>query len=317
MTKQLSIVTIDPQRDPPTQFKLIRELSSEEYDEYKSANQRLSRFMEDQEKIKLLRETYEEYKGVIESNARRLEVRERPMAVARVHTQDLRAYHQINSRLRAVLSEITTFLNYAEGYLKREYGHASDEVKMYKERTAKEYDASPSYRFVYQLRNYALHYDVPINGMTVEDGDRDPATGVVKKIVRVEIDRDGLLHSGFDWRKVRPDIEGFPPRFPLDTHLDHMVDAVGRINVAVIVAMLPDMKKGARYIDDLIRPLVPHFGGLRGSPVIVHWESPPADVKVGESVNMNLSTEMMPADLATYILGLPGPDMLGAAIDRL
>jgi hypothetical protein len=239
------------------------------------------------------------------------------MPVSEVHMQDLRAYHQINGRVRGLLSEITTFLNYAEGYLKREYGHDSEQVEFYKARTSKEYDASPSYRFVYQLRNYAIHRDVPINGMLIEDGDLDPETGIVKKIVRVEIDRDGLLNSGYDWRKVRPDIEAFPPRFPIDPHLEHMMEAIGRIAIAVIVGMMPDMKASARYILDLIQPLMPRLQGKQGSPVIVHWETPPASVKVGQSVRMDAKTDMIPADLATSVLGMPEPEILAAVIDEV
>lgn len=315
-TVQLSIVTVDSQRDPPTQFELIRELSPDEYAKYKRADERLSRFTEDQEKLGLLRDTYNDYKSVIDSTARRLEARERPMAVAEVHAQDLRGYYQINGRLRGLLSEITTFLNYAEVYLKREYGHGSEQFKLFKMQTSKEYDASPAYRFVYQLRNYALHYDVPINGMSVEDGDLDPATGVVRKVVRTEIDRDKLLDSSFDWKKVRRDIERFPPRFPLDPHLEHMINAMGRINVAVIVAMLPDMKESARYIHHMIQPLIPRLAGKQGSPAIVHW-NPPRDVEVGEQVRMNFSTEMIPAELAKTVLQLPEPDALAAVIDRV
>lgn len=216
-----------------------------EYAEFKKSDNRLSRFMEDQQKLGLLQDTYKDYRSAVESNARRLEARQHPVSVADVVTQDARAYHQINARVRSVLSEITTFLNYAERHLKHEYGHDSDQFKMFKKQTHIEYDASPSYRFVYQLRNYALHFDVPINGMTVEDGERDPTTGRVKKIVRVELDRDKLLNSGFDWRKVRPDIEEFPPRFSLDTHLDYTIRAIGIINLAATVAMLPETKQAA------------------------------------------------------------------------
>jgi hypothetical protein len=317
-TPWLSFVTIDPQRNPKNSYRLIRELSPEEYAEYKKADERLSQFLEDPQKIRLLREAYNEYKSVIESNARRIEARKSPMSVAEVHSQDLRAYHQINAKLRGFLSEMTTYLNYAERYLKREYGHDSEQVKFFKARTNKEYDTSPSYRYIYQLRNYALHYDVPINDVTVKSGGRDLESGVVEQHVRVEIDRDKMLNSGFDWKKVRPDIEAFPLRFALDPHLDHMIEAFGRIALAVIVGMLPDLKKSARYIDNMVRELIPRFEGKHGSPLIVYWEEPPADIQIGEPVQMNFSAKMLPADLARGVLkDLPEPHMLAAVIDDM
>jgi hypothetical protein len=71
-TPRLSIVTIDPNRHPDVNFELGRELSTEELTKYNKAKDVLSRFMEDQQKIKLLRETYDEYRSVVDSNARRL-----------------------------------------------------------------------------------------------------------------------------------------------------------------------------------------------------------------------------------------------------
>jgi len=312
----LSIVMVDPNRFPKFRYELIRKMTTDEYAEFLKADDRLSRFSEDQEKVRLLRDTYEDYKTTVESHARQLEARKHPISVAEVAAQNKRAYHQINTRVRSVLSEIHIFLNYAEGFLKRKYGKDSDQFKAFKKRTNIEHAASASYRFIYELRNYATHFDVPINAMHSEDGERDPSTGVVKKIVRVEVDRDKLLNSGYNWRKVRPDIESFPPRFSLDAHLDYMIRAIGIINAEVTVAMLPDTKRGARYIHDLIQPVVPLLDGKEGTPIIVLWESP-TNASVGETVKMNYSTKDIPADLAEYILNMPEPGLMVAAIEEL
>jgi hypothetical protein len=312
----LSAITIDPNRFPKFEYELIRKMTQDEYAEFKKADDRLSRFSEDQEKVGLLRDTYEDYKATVESHARQLEARKHPISVAEVAAQNKRAYNQINARVRSVLSEITTFLNYTEGFLKREYGKDSDQFKTFKTRTNIEYDASASYRFIYQLRNYAIHYDVPINAMHSEDGERDPSTGVVRKIVRVEVDRDRLLNSGYDWRKVRPDLENFPPRFSLDAHLDHTIRAIGIINAAATVAMLPDTKQSARYIHQLIQPVLPRLSGKEGTPIIVLWE-PPDNASVGETVQMNYSTKAIPADLAEHVLSLPEPKIMAVAVDDL
>lgn len=310
----LSIVTIDSNRFPKFQYELIRKMTAGEYAEFLKADDRLSRFSEDQEKIGLLRDTYEDYKATVESHARQLEARKHPISVAEVAAQNNRSYHQINTRVRSVLSEITTFLNYAEGYLKREYGKDSDQFKAFKKRTNIEYDASASYRFIYQLRNYAIHFDVPINAMHSEDGERDPSTGEFRKVVRVEVDRDKLLNSGYDWRKVRPDIESFPPRFSLDSHLDYMIRAIGIINAVATVAMLPDTKRGARLIHDLIQPVLPLLEGKEGTPIIALWE-PPANLKVGESTRMEVSTKAIPADLAYHVLNMPEVGLMTVAIE--
>jgi len=310
----LSIVTIDPNRFPKFQYELVRKMTADEYAEFLKVNERLSRFSEDQEKIGLLRDTYEDYKATVDSYARQLEARTHPISVAEVVAQNKRAYHQINTRVRGVLSEIHIFLNYAEGYLKREYGKDSDQFRAFKKRTNAEHAASASYRFIYELRNYATHFDVPINAMHSEDGERDPSTGVVKKIVRVEVDRDKMLSSAYDWRRVRRDIEGFPPRFSLDAHPDYMIQAVGIVNAEVTVAMLPDTKRGARFVYDLIQPVLPKLQGKEGTPIIAHWQ-PPQNPSVGKTVRMDVTTKSIQADLAYHILNLPAPGPMATAID--
>jgi hypothetical protein len=313
-TPWLAAVTIDPNQTPKFKYELVRKLSPKEYDAYKEADKWLSRFAQDQEKLGLLRDAYNEYKQAIDDAASQQEEMKHPISVYDVHRQNSRHYHRVNARLRGLLSEITTFLNYAEGYLKRQYGHDSEQVQRFKVRCGKEYDASPSYRFVYQLRNYALHYDVPITGMSYRDGYVHPKSGTIGKHVLIEIDRDKLLKSGFNWKKVRPDIERFPARFAVDAHLDTMLAAMGRINLEVIVAMLPDLKEGAKYIDHLIRPVVPYISGRQGTPIIVHWKSP-ENVAVGEEFQLTFSTDSIQANLAETILQLPEPRLLASVID--
>jgi hypothetical protein len=229
--------------------------------------------------------------------------------VYETYRDDAHAYHRINGKLRSFLSEFRAFLDYAETYLKKEYGKDSEQVTRLIAIRSREYDANPSYRFVYKLRNYAQHFDVPINGLSVQSGELDTKTGIGKKLVSVNINRDELLNSGFDWKKVQRDIEGFPDIFALNPHLDATIESLGKINLAVIVTMLPDITKAAEYIDRLVQPLIPLLEGKQGTPAVVHWDAP-QHVKVGEQVRMQMQAELIPADLARSVLGLPEPDEL-------
>lgn len=297
----MAVVIGKTEANPETTIELGRELTLAEYDEYEKADDWLSRLVEYREKIALLREEYVAYKSHVDGYADEYKSMQTASSVFEFHNRQTRAYHRANTRLRSLLSEISTFLNYAEGFLKRQYGKDSDQAKRFKAATSREYDASPSYRFIYQLRNYALHFDVPISHMTYRDGPINPITGTDTPHVLVEIDKDKLLSSGFDWKKVRRDIESFSDKFALNPHLDAMISALERINTAIIVEMLPDLKRSARYIERLSEPLRQALVGRRGTPTIVHWESP-ENAKVGKKIQMNFRTEVMPVDLALWVL---------------
>jgi hypothetical protein len=70
-TPWLAIITVDPQKYPPKKISLNRELDSTEYADYKQAHATLSRFLEDQQRMRLLRDSYEEYKSAVLAYAKR------------------------------------------------------------------------------------------------------------------------------------------------------------------------------------------------------------------------------------------------------
>jgi len=64
---------------------------------------------------------------------------------------------------------------------------------------------SVGYRMLYELRNFAQHYALPISGFRVS-GQRDLPDGPLSMTCGAHLTRDALLSSGYDWRSRTADI---------------------------------------------------------------------------------------------------------------
>jgi hypothetical protein len=200
---RLGLFTEGPQK----KFSLRQELSEREYAEYKEAVTGTVRFVDDQQRFDLVRESFGEYKILVNLCAQRYASNPRLKHVVQGEISN-----RVNGKLRNFFSEFRAFLDYTESHLKTRYGEESTEFKDFKAACGREYDSSVSYRFVYELRSYAQHSGVPINNMSITSGDFDPTLGAVRHHLLLEIDRDRLLNGPFNWTvRIRKEIEEFPP----------------------------------------------------------------------------------------------------------
>ncbi|WP_439185860.1 hypothetical protein [Carboxylicivirga taeanensis] len=72
---------------------------------------------------------------------------------------------EVNKHILNILSSFKFFLDNAESYIKRHVGKDSQQILDFKELTSKLYDSYFSYRFLYRLRNYAMHLGFPIQSI--------------------------------------------------------------------------------------------------------------------------------------------------------
>jgi hypothetical protein len=93
------------------------------------------------------------------------------------------------------LSSIRTYLDHTETRLKREYGLASEEYKIFKTETSRTYDENFAYRFLYKLRNYSQHCGLPAGLLEVSSFSENE---LPKYILKLSLLRDDLLQN-FKW----------------------------------------------------------------------------------------------------------------------
>jgi hypothetical protein len=192
----------------------IRQLEEGEYRDYVRDAATVLGFFSDYEQYAMVRHAYAEYFNLLERQA--------TAPANHVHLNEVvraQIVHNIDRRLRSFFSEFRVFLDYTETKLKRRYGADSEQVAAFKAACSRQFDRSFDYRFVYRLRNYALHVNLPLNAMSLVsgDGEFDAESPDTHNRFAVKVNRDALLNERFNWgRHVRPGLKNLPSSFELN-----------------------------------------------------------------------------------------------------
>lgn len=108
-----------------------------------------------------------------------------------------------------ILSSGVLFVTYVENFMKEHYGKESVEAKEMKSKLSDFYDNEFVYRFMYELRNYSQHKEIPVHHITSQIIDHPKK----KSKVTVEINTKSLIESGYKWKKIFK--EDFTKRSPV------------------------------------------------------------------------------------------------------
>ena len=96
---------------------------------------------------------------------------------------------------REFLSNFSSFIDYWEKRISKDFGKNSDQSKTFKNSTHNMYDNVYAYRFACELRNYIEHYEIP----KIKTSSRlDNENKIVHSLTLNCID---LLNSSFKWKK--------------------------------------------------------------------------------------------------------------------
>lgn len=195
-------------------FDGIREISESEYLDMQENMSILNTFKKDYERLVIVANALKAYEDTIAA-----------------YSRDEITYNEL---FRGVVEKLLNFeatfrsvLDHWETHIKRTYGgKESNEAKAFKQATGKEYDEHFSYRFIYELRNYTLHCDVPISRASAKLHPNGTKT------VEVIIKRDKLLET-YDWpKKVK--LEEMPEEFEIHVHIKQAFECLSRIHQACL-----------------------------------------------------------------------------------
>lgn len=276
---------------------ILRELSKEEYEQYKKARALVIGFVDDYQQFTMVRSSYAAYRRLLEQYGQQYAS---GPPWNEVIAGAMR--HEVNRRLRGFFTEFRTFLDYAETSLKNEHGKNSDKVRRFKEACSKEYDGNFAYRFIYYLRNYGQHVNLPLGDVRLRSGELDTEAEHTHYLT-FEVNRDALLNSSFSWKaSVRAELEKLPTRFQLDPYIEKTMEALERIHVTLVAVKTPDTKLAAKYISDMA-------GSIKeqGAPCVV-FGAPDAGSEVPEVINP--VQEWIPVEIAEAIGEFPDPSTL-------
>lgn len=291
-------------------MEAVRRLGEEEYRRYVENVLAVLACRSDYRQFTMVRHAYVEYTRVLRHYE---EVLAGPVRLNEVLEDDL--VHDLNRRLQGFFSEFRVFLDYTETKLKRRYGRDSEQLRTFKEACARQFDGSFAYRFVYGLRNYSLHVNLPLNALSLASGRGgfDPGDPSTHNRLCVEVDRDVLLHWPKWRRDVRSGLEELSPRFELNPYVDEAMGCLEKIHLELFCAKLPDEKRAAERVLALARsvgrpgtPCVWRVGGQ--GPIVngVVLRTERGEVASGENlVPEEVHVGWIPVEIAGAVVGLP------------
>lgn len=301
--------------DPPEGASLepVRELGEDEYRGYAEDVKSTLACRSDYRQFTMVRHSYVEYTRELRRYEKALAG---PVRLDEILEDDL--VHTLNRRLRGFFSELRVFLDNTQAKLKRRYGKESEELQVFKNACAHQFDGSFAYRFVYGFRNYAVHVNLPLNTVSLifGQGSSDTEAPLSHNRLRVEVDRDTLLRE-FDWRNdVRAELEGLPRRFEFGPYVDEAMACLEKIHLELFCTKLRAEKLAAERLLAMAEsaggpgaPCVFRVGGE--DPLIngvILQTRPTAETSDEEGHGVSaVHISWMPVEVAGMVIGLPEP----------
>jgi hypothetical protein len=109
---------------------------------------------------------------------------------------------ELQQRVLNVLSSSNAFLSLSEAKLKSQFPEKFDVWNQKKQGLHSSY---VSYRILYTLRNYTLHYGLPVTTLNVSKSEL--LSDAPNKVVQVFLIKSVLLGTSFKWGNVKKDLE--------------------------------------------------------------------------------------------------------------
>ncbi|MGW7160717.1 hypothetical protein [Paenibacillus taichungensis] len=188
---------------------IIKDLASEDVMNLEEHAKNVSLFIKDVSRMKIVNESFLSYEDSIKKFTNK-----------EVTYNELSKI--INPSILNYLTSFRSFLDHWDTHLKRVYGEESEFYQKFKEGTAVEYDTYFSYRFIYELRNYTLHIDMPLSSLAGKLNDNDTIS------VEIMVNRDKLLNT-YKWPKKVKLVE-MPLDFDINKHITQSFQCLERIH---------------------------------------------------------------------------------------
>lgn len=161
-------------------ISILKQISEEDYQDILPHVKKISNLEVDMKRINIVENAYNELISAYDIMVR--------------DEQNLNEEILINYKLSAYLSAFKKFTDNWQTHITRTFGKDSDELKMFKTATAKQYDNHMAYKIMYRLRNYDQHCYGIISKITKSLGDNGERQCFILS------NRDELLTSFDDWK---------------------------------------------------------------------------------------------------------------------
>jgi hypothetical protein len=190
------------------------------------------------------------------------------------------------------LSSTSAFLAQTETQLRRVYGSDSLELNIWNEKRHVLYDNNFSYRFLYELRNFAQHCSLPFSSIKLA-GERASENAPILFKINAMILRDALFEVGFNWKNsVEVEIRKQPTEIELLLLIPEYFHILRQLCLETVHLHSVQLAYCARYFDAVRKKLNVPVGAV---PVIFIGESTSKDIPPSRQ-------EIIPLEQFDYLL---------------
>jgi hypothetical protein len=227
-------------------INVIRELGSNEWEEYQHAVVDLRDFDNARMLIPMIEAELSDFRAVIKQANEAL-----PGAPSLDQVGEQFNF-EANRRFLSYLAAVRTYLDHTETRLKRHYG-PGEPFATFKKAKGLAYDGSFAYRFLYRLRNYGQHCGLPIGHIEVSASATTPG-GSVERRATLGFDPRALLLRGGEkiWGKsVGGELAALSGVLDVEPIIQEVTAHLAEIESATLAAERPQLMKAAKPITTL------------------------------------------------------------------
>lgn len=174
---------------------------------------------------KMVNSNYEDLENIIARAQLELELQSiKPLFTLDPYDKYVELMAELNRCVLNILTSQSLFLLKAGQLAKGQFGGDSEEYKEFENLRKQLHTESVSYRFCYDLRNYAQHYGIPFNKLDV-----DYKSGE-QPLLTVSIAKIKLLEGGYKWKSYGLEaLNGMENIFDLMPHIKNYRDVANKL----------------------------------------------------------------------------------------
>lgn len=162
------------------------------------------------------------------------------------HMEAINSLAEVQQRFTNLLSSANAFLNLAESKLRSNFGKNSQKLLSWNDYRRKLHKENISYRLMYELRNYALHYGLPISELKIDISNL--ASDLPQKKVNANLSKAKILSSNYNWKSTRADIDSLED----DTNITELIldyaDIINRLYIFLLEIFNQELSSCRKHI---------------------------------------------------------------------
>lgn len=208
----------------PNSLNEIRQISEDELNKYKINEDKISEFSKNQELFEIVKLNHQDYQT---TSTTYFNTDQQNPCMDWSLADGIKT--DINRLIINFLSSFRTFLDHFDRTLSKQYGNDSQIYLLFKKNLSYYYDNCFAYRFLYHLRNYTQHCDLPIHSITFSSELEKENNSKTNHVMKILLNRDKLLNNYDKWKSLIEDISKLPDEFEISPLLDEMMNALEKI----------------------------------------------------------------------------------------